>query len=65
MGYEVDVIGLGAESKIGDAIALRWSNLHGKRNEQKVVLINGGLRIQVKMSSTTSQITKRQKPQTL
>ena len=42
MGYEVDVIGVGKESKSGDAIALRWGNLHGDRNGQKIVLIDGG-----------------------
>ena len=42
MGYEVDVLGVGKESKSGDAIALRWGNLNGGRNEQKVVLIDGG-----------------------
>ena len=42
MGYEVDVIGVGKESRSGDAIALRWGNLHGNRREQKVVLIDGG-----------------------
>ena len=42
MGYEIDVLGVGKESKSGDAIALRWGNLHGNRNEQKVVLIDGG-----------------------
>ncbi len=42
LSYEVDVIGVGKESKSGDAIALRWGNLHGNRNEQKVVLIDGG-----------------------
>ena len=42
MGYEIDVIGVGKESKSGDAIAVRWGNLHGSRNEQKVVLIDGG-----------------------
>ena len=42
MGYEVDVLGVGKESKSGDAIALRWGNLHGNRSEQKVVLIDGG-----------------------
>ena len=42
MGYEVDVLGVGKESKSGDAIALRWGNLHGSRSEQKVVLIDGG-----------------------
>ena len=44
MGYEVDVIGVGKESKSGDAIALRWGNLLGNRNEQRVVLIDGGFR---------------------
>ena len=42
LGYEVDVIGVGKESKSGDAIALRWGNLRGGRNEQKVVIIDGG-----------------------
>jgi len=42
VGYEIDVIGVGKESKSGDAIAVRWGNLHGSRNEQKVVLIDGG-----------------------
>ena len=42
MGYEVDVLGVGKESKCGDAIALRWGNLQGSRSEQKVVLIDGG-----------------------
>ena len=44
MGYEVDVIGVGKESKSGDAIALRWGNLHGPRDQQRVVLIDGGFR---------------------
>ena len=44
MSYEVDVIGIGQESKSGDAIAVRWGNLHGARNEQRVVLIDGGFR---------------------
>ena len=42
MGYEVDVLGVGKESKSGDAIALRWGNLRGNRNQQRVVLIDGG-----------------------
>ena len=42
MGYEVDILGVGKESKSGDAIALRWGNLHGSRTEQKVVVIDGG-----------------------
>ena len=44
MGYEVDIIGVGQESKSGDAIAIRWGNLFGARNEQKVVIIDGGFR---------------------
>ena len=36
------MLGVGNESKSGDAIALRWGNLHGSRSEQKVVLIDGG-----------------------
>ncbi|MCY4362894.1 MAG: MBL fold metallo-hydrolase [Gammaproteobacteria bacterium] len=44
MGYEVDIIGVGQESKSGDAIALRWGNLHGQREEQRVVIIDGGFR---------------------
>ena len=42
MGYEVDIIGVGQESKSGDAIALRWGNLYGQRQEQRVVIIDGG-----------------------
>ena len=44
MGYEVDIIGVGQESKSGDAITLRWGNLYGGRDEQKVVVIDGGFR---------------------
>lgn len=42
MGYEVDFLGVGSESKSGDAIAIRFGNLHGTRNEQTVVVIDGG-----------------------
>ena len=44
MGYEVDIIGVGQESKSGDAIAIRWGNLFGERSEQTVVIIDGGFR---------------------
>lgn len=44
MGYEIDILGVGKESKSGDAIAVRWGNLHGDRSEQNVVLIDGGFR---------------------
>lgn len=42
MGYEVDFLGVGKESKSGDAIAIRFGNLHGARQEQTVVIIDGG-----------------------
>lgn len=44
MGYEVDIIGVGEESKSGDAIAIRWGDLYGPRNGQRVVIIDGGFR---------------------
>ena len=44
MGYEVDFIGVGQESKSGDAIAIRWGNLLGPREQQRVVVIDGGFR---------------------
>lgn len=42
MGYEIDFLPVGDESKGGDAIALRYGNLHGRRNEQTVIIIDGG-----------------------
>lgn len=42
MGYEVDFLGTSSESKSGDAIAIRFGNLHGSRDEQTVVVIDGG-----------------------
>ena len=42
VGYEVDLIGVGRESRSGDAIAVRWGNLFGTRDEQRVVIIDGG-----------------------
>jgi len=44
MDYEMDFIGVGQESKSGDAIALRWGNLAGDRTDQRVVLIDGGFK---------------------
>lgn len=44
MGYELDFLGVGEESKSGDAIALRFGNLHGTRQEQTVVVIDGGFK---------------------
>lgn len=42
MGYEVDFLAVGEESKSGDAIAIRFGNLKGNRSEQTVVIIDGG-----------------------
>jgi len=42
MGYEVDFLAVGDESKSGDAIALRFGDLEGSREEQTVVIIDGG-----------------------
>lgn len=42
MGYEVDFLAVGDESKSGDAIALRFGKLEGSREEQTVVIIDGG-----------------------
>lgn len=44
MGYELDFIGVGKESKSGDAIALRFGDLYGHRREQTVVVIDGGFK---------------------
>ncbi|EFK1738189.1 MBL fold hydrolase [Escherichia coli] len=41
MGYEIDFLAVG-EKKSGDAICIRWGNLHGSRDEQKVVVIDAG-----------------------
>jgi beta-lactamase superfamily II metal-dependent hydrolase len=44
MGYEVDFLAVGDGEKSGDAITLRFGNLYGRRNEQIVVVIDGGYR---------------------
>lgn len=45
MGYEVDFLAVGDESKSGDAIALRFGNLlEGVRAQQAVVIIDGGFK---------------------
>src|SRR5688572_29104118 len=44
MGYEIDFLPVGDESRSGDAIALRFGNLYGGRDEQAVVVIDGGFR---------------------
>lgn len=42
MGYEIDFLPVGDNSKSGDAIALRYGNLYGSRAEQRVVVVDGG-----------------------
>ena len=44
MGYELDFLAVGEEGKSGDAIAIRFGNLHGKRSEQSVIVIDGGFK---------------------
>jgi beta-lactamase superfamily II metal-dependent hydrolase len=42
LGFEIDFLPVGEESSGGDAIALRYGNLHGTRQEQTVIVIDGG-----------------------
>ena len=42
MGFEVDFLSVGDGQRSGDAIALRLGNLHGPRDEQVVMIIDGG-----------------------
>lgn len=42
MGFEVDFLAVGDGQRSGDAIALRLGNLHGLRDEQVVMIIDGG-----------------------
>ena len=42
MGYEIDFIPVGDGERSGEAIALRYGNLHGARAEQTVITIDGG-----------------------
>jgi len=41
MGYEIDFLPVGKD-KSGDAILVRYGNLHGARAEQKVIVIDAG-----------------------
>ncbi|MCS7159458.1 MAG: MBL fold metallo-hydrolase [Gemmatales bacterium] len=42
MAYEVDFLPVGEGERCGDAIALRFGNLTGRRDEQQVWVIDGG-----------------------
>lgn len=41
-GFEIDYVHVGEEASGGDAICLRYGNLNGLRNQQTVVVIDGG-----------------------
>jgi beta-lactamase superfamily II metal-dependent hydrolase len=42
VGYEIDFLRVGEESKSGQAIVLRFGNLFGPREQQRVMVIDGG-----------------------
>lgn len=42
MGYEVDFLAVGGESRCGDAIALRFGNLLSDPPQQVVIVVDGG-----------------------
>jgi beta-lactamase superfamily II metal-dependent hydrolase len=42
MGYEIDFLPVGDKSKGGDAIALRYGDLFGSRDDQTVMIVDGG-----------------------
>ncbi|MFH1029927.1 MAG: MBL fold metallo-hydrolase [bacterium] len=42
MGYDIDFLPVGDKTTTGDAIAVRFGNLHGDRSEQTVIIIDGG-----------------------
>lgn len=44
IGYQIDYIPVGENSRSGDAIALRFGNLHGSRSKQSVIVIDGGFK---------------------
>jgi beta-lactamase superfamily II metal-dependent hydrolase len=41
-GLEIDFLPVGDGEKSGDAIVVRYGNLHGSRDEQTIVVIDGG-----------------------
>jgi len=42
MGFEIDFLAVGEGARSGDAIALRWGNLFGSREQQYVMVVDGG-----------------------
>jgi len=44
MGYEIDFLPVGDGEKSGDAIVMRFGNLYGKREEQQIIVLDGGFK---------------------
>lgn len=44
MAYEIDYIAVGDGECSGDAIAIRYGNIHGSPEEQTVIIIDGGFK---------------------
>ena len=44
MPYEIDYISVGEGERSGDAIAMRFGNLNGTRDEQIIIVIDGGFK---------------------
>jgi beta-lactamase superfamily II metal-dependent hydrolase len=44
IGFEIDFLPVGNGERAGDAIALRYGDLHGPRDSQRVVIIDAGFR---------------------
>ena len=42
MGFEIDFLAVGKEAKSGDAIAIRYGDLAGPRENQRAIVIDGG-----------------------
>jgi len=42
MGYEIDFLPIGDKSSGGDAICIRFGDLHGDRSQQYVMVVDGG-----------------------
>ena len=57
MGFEVDFLPVGEGEKSGDAIAIRCGNLNGSRNEQFVMVIDGGTLDSGMRWSSTSNVS--------
>jgi hypothetical protein len=57
MGYEIDFLGVGEESKSGDAIAIRFGNLHGARRSKRSSSLMGVLALLAQLWLSMSEHT--------